>query len=382
VSPPDRSAPPTGPRLADAVTTLRPLRRGDADALVRYGSDPQMRRWTTVPQPYTPRDAESFLAMAADGWNSRSIFHFAVTASGDDRLAGVLDLRPKGAGMAEIGFGLLPEMRGRGLMSHGVRLLAGWAFRDHDISVLHWLAHRGNWPSRRVAWSVGFRVGPALPGLIEHRGDRVEGWIAALRSGDPMRPAHPWFATARVAGAGVVLRPLRDDDRRRIVEAANDDQTHRWMAGKPLPYTDGDAAGHLNRVLEVQAQGRSVFWAFADPETDVMLGEVGVFGVSGRDLGHGQGEIGYWTHPDARGRGLTTEAVKLAARHSMIPLDDGGLGLRRLALRTAASNRASQQVAERAGFTRTGVDRRADEVDGELVDTVRYDLLEEEVPAP
>lgn len=382
MSPSDPSTPHAVPRLADAVTTLRPLRPGDADAVTRYGSDPQMARWTTVPQPYTPRDAESFLAMVADGWSRRTIFHFAVTATGDDRLAGVLDLRPKGAGLAEIGFGLLPEMRGRGLMSHGVRLLAGWAFRDHDITVLHWKANRGNWASRRVAWSVGFRVGPALPGLLEHRGERVDGWIAALRAGDPMRPPHPWFTPARVRGEHVELRELRDDDRRRIVEAGNDPQTHRWMTGKPLPYSDGDAASHLHRVLEVQAQGRSVFWAFADPRTDLLLGEIGVFGVSGRDLGHGQGEVGYWAHPDARGRGLTTEALKLVARHALIPIEDGGLGLRRLALRTAASNLVSQRVAERAGFSRTGIDRLADEVDGEHVDTVRFDLLASELRAP
>jgi ribosomal-protein-alanine N-acetyltransferase len=364
------------------VTTLRALRREDLHALVRYASDPQMRRWTMVPQPYTLRDAESFLAAAAEGWSRGAVRHFALTATGSDQLAGVLDLRPKGGGLAEIGFGLLPEARGRGLMSHGVRLLAGWAFRDLDITVLHWLAHEGNWASRRVAWSTGFRVGPSLPALIEHRGVRVDGWIAALRAGAPMHPAHPWFGSARVEGSAVVLRELRDADTGRIVEAGNDPETQRWMSAKPFPYSAGDAALHLSRVRDVQAQGRSVFWAFADPASDVLLGEIGIFGVSGRDLGSGQGEVGYWAHPDARGRGLTVEALRLVARHAVIPVEEGGLGLRRVALRTASGNAVSQRVAEGAGFTPTGVDRMADEIDGSPVDTVRFDLLSGEVRVP
>jgi RimJ/RimL family protein N-acetyltransferase len=51
-------------------------------------------------------------------------------------------------------------------------------------------------------------------------------------------------------------------------------------------------------------------------------------------------------------------------------------------LRAADGNLASQRVAEKAGFTRTGLDRRADPLrDGTVVDDVRFDLLAEELPA-
>jgi RimJ/RimL family protein N-acetyltransferase len=359
------------------TVSLRRLRVSDAAALVEYGRDAQMRRWTSVPQPYTPQDAENFLAGAAQGWADRSIFHFAVESEG--RLAGVLDLRPDGGGVAEIGFGLMPWARGRGVMSGAVRQLAGWAFGEQGLSVLHWRAQVGNWQSRRVAWAVGFRVGPPVAGLIRHRGERVDGWIAALRAGERLAPAHPWYSPARISVGDVLLRELGHADIARIAEAGNDPWTRHWMSGKPAPYTETDAEEHLRGTLISQADGKALFWAVADPHDDRLLGEIGLFVPNAAER---QGEIGYWTHPDSRGRGLATVAVRSAARHALLPAEDGGLGLVRLGLRAAAGNVASHRVAQKAGFTRTGVDRRAERLrDGSLADNVRFDLLPDELPA-
>jgi len=68
-------------------------------------------------------------------------------------------------------------------------------------------------------------------------------------------------------------------------------------------------------------------------------------------------ELGYWSHPDARGRGVTTEAVDLALRYVFSP----ALGLRRMTVRAAVGNTASRRVVERAGMRLVGV-CRADEL--------------------
>ena len=39
-------------------------------------------------------------------------------------------------------------------------------------------------------------------------------------------------------------------------------------------------------------------------------------------------EIGYWAHPEARGRGVTSAAVELVVAHAFAPIADGGLGRR------------------------------------------------------
>jgi RimJ/RimL family protein N-acetyltransferase len=82
-------------------------------------------------------------------------------------------------------------------------------------------------------------------------------------------------------------------------------------------------------------------------------------------------EVGYLTHPEARGRGLTTRAAATAVRHGF-----QDLGLPRIAGYASAPNSASLAVLERLGMTRTGVQRRAArDGAGTAVDLVGYDLL-------
>jgi len=113
---------------------------------------------------------------------------------------------------------------------------------------------------------------------------------------------------------------------------------------------------------EALAEGGDAGCVCAEFFTDAELVNVedsapgfGAYSAIDSDIGTGTAELGYWVHPGARGRGVATEAARLIVRHTLIPVDDGGLGLRRLTLRAAAQNVASQRVAERAGLRPAGV---------------------------
>jgi RimJ/RimL family protein N-acetyltransferase len=117
----------------------------------------------------------------------------------------------------------------------------------------------------------------------------------------------------------------------------------------------------------------------ADPESDLCLGSVAVMDL--HDALGTAGEIGYWSHPDARGRGVMSEAVRLAVRHAFIPREDGGLGRSRLRLNAADGNSASLHIARATGFVEVGRDRQAEPLgDGTFADLVRFDLLVGEWP--
>ena len=49
-----------------------------------------------------------------------------------------------------------PWARGRGVMERALRLLLEWGFAERDLQTVIWLARRGNWASRRLAWRLGF----------------------------------------------------------------------------------------------------------------------------------------------------------------------------------------------------------------------------------
>ena len=369
--------PPSGllPNLDDGVVRLREPLLTDVAALLAHADEPGLRRWTSFfPQPYTRAQAEQDVALAREGWYLGSGYSFVIETGG--RFAGRLDLDLQGAGTAEVGFSLSSWARGQGLMSRALRLAIGWAFAQARIEVVQWRAEVGNWPSRRVAWALGFQVDAVVPGLLTHQEPPVARWIAALRPGSPLQPAHPWLVAERITGRRVVLREPTEDDVPRLVETRGDPLTRHWLPGSPAVYTAEHAHRHLGRLRAEAAAGRSVTWAVSDPDDDRLLGEVMIF--LRRPL---EGEIGYCTHPDARHRGLTLEAARLAARHALLPLPDGGLGLDRVLLRAAEGNVGSRQIAERAGFTRTGLDRRAVRLpDGTMMDDVRYDLLADELP--
>jgi RimJ/RimL family protein N-acetyltransferase len=293
------------------------------------------------------------------------------------RYAGSLALRPLPGGGLAVDFALSPWAQGRGVMSDALRTALRWAFDELGTQVVHWTAPVDGWASRRVAWACGFRVEATVRGLLEAGDVRYDGWVGTLVRGEPMTPAHPWLEAPVVVGEQVVLRPWREQDAPRVVEACSDPASRRWLPNLPSPYALADAQWYIRTREEEHAQGSGVYWCVADSRDDRCLGSIGLMGLGAPSL---RNEMGYWAHPDARGRGVMTEAARLALRHAVVPVLDGGLGLDRVTLRAATGNVASNRVAQRAGFTRVGLSRHVDaRPDGTFDDLALYDALPDEV---
>lgn len=364
------------PELTDGVVTLRAARAGDADAVVEQCLDPDSRLWTTVPIDYTRDQALDFLTtFIPERWRDDSEYVFVVEAvhEGEPRFAGTIALRMEDERRAEVAYGAHPAARRRGLLARAVRLMIGWGFECLDVLTMIWWSNRGNWPSRRLAWSVGFRVEGAPRAWLPQRGELMDAWVGTLRRGDPMRPTAPWRTAVPLTDGRVALRPTADKDDPRIVEACNDPETAGWLGNLPQPYDESDARWWRDRQLEQEAEGQRLCWAVVDPGTDELLGAVDLFAIrEGWDA-----EIGYWAHPAARGRGITTAGCRLVLDHAFAPTDRGGLGLVRVQGVVAEGNDASAAVLERLGMQRAGVYRAYVPTRGGLRDGLLYDLLKD-----
>jgi RimJ/RimL family protein N-acetyltransferase len=367
------------PELTDGVVRLRALAESDVEALLEQAVDPEMVAWTTVPVPSSLDSSRVFATeLVPDGWESGRSWLFAVEAHDPEqpeagaRFCGSVELRPHGSGRAEIAYGAHPWARGRGLLERACRLLLEWGFEQRRLRTVIWWAHRGNFASRKLAWRLGFAVDGTVPQWLEQRGELRDAWVGHLLAGDARQPRHAWLDAPTLHGERVTLRGYRDHDVTRIHQACSDPSTAHWLTQMPQPYTRADAEEFVLSRVEQLAEGTSVHWAVVDPASDRLVGNIGIF-----DLRPGQqAEIGYWTHPDSRGRGVMTEACRLVVRHGFLPVEDGGLGLQRLQIFAAAGNVASQRVIERNGFVRTGQDRAETRLrDGSAVDTIGYDLL-------
>ena len=160
----------------------------------------------------------------------------------------------------------------------------------------------------------------------------------------------------------VELRAWTMDDVPALVDACNDPEIPHWIPAIPHPYTEDDArafirgevAGIGQQQVAITPRGRLV----------------GSIGLGGNESSH-NASIGYWCPAEARGRGLTTRALRLLARHALEEL-----GMQRLELMTDPDNHASQRVAEKVGFRREGVLRsHVLHPDGRRRDSVLFSLL-------
>ena len=364
------------PTLSDGVVTLRAPRPEDVPGVVEQCVDPVSVQWTTVPVGYGEDDAREFLEQdVPQMWRTDTEYLFVVEADRDGvpSYAGNLALRILGDRRADVGYGASPWVRRRGVTERAVRLLLEWGFDHLGLQVVEWWANEGNWASRRLAWRLGFTFDGTVRRHLPQRGELRDGWAGTLLPGEPMEPRHAWLDVPVIEGERVRLRPLRPSDDRRVVEACSDPETSGWLGQLPAPYTLEDAATWRHLSAGRAADGSAVIWAVADV-TDRLVGALNLFDViDGRCA-----EIGYWTHPDARGQGLTVEACRLGLRHAFLPAEAGALGLERVYAFAGVDNHASRGVLTSAGLVEQGLARKLAFTRRGLEDAVAFDIVREE----
>ncbi len=357
----------SAPTLRDGDVVLRALGEQDVEGCYEQCVDPQSVRWTHAPTPYSLEMARDFcVVVAADKWTEDTEWVFAVELDG--AYAGNIALRNDGHGRAEIAYGAHPAARGTGAMERALRLLLEWGFTEKSLSTVTWRAKRGNWASRKLAWRLGFSFDGLLRHSYEHRGELGDAWIGSLLADEPREPRHRWLEAVPLEADGLRLRPLREDDVPRIVEACSDERTQHWLGQMPSPYSESDAREWLEDNVEGQATGKKVTWAIADPRSDLLLGVINIFDISKID-----GEIGYWAHPDARGRGVMRAAMRLTTQYAFTEL-----GLGRVRAFAALDNTASRHVIASTGYTQSGIERLGTTLRTGPADMALYDVLAEE----
>jgi len=366
------------PTLTDGTVTLRAHQPGDVQRVWEQCQDPASIRWTTIPWPYSHADARDFVASRPQQWASDAEWIFAIEYDG--RFAGSASLRNEGERRAEIAFGSHPDVRGvrpggpgtPSVMEHAVRLLLDWGFADRALQTVIWWANKGNWASRKLAWRLGFSFDGTVRRWLHQRGELVDGWVGTLGRDEPREPRSVWLDVPLVEGDRVVLRPFREDDVLRLVEGSADPETQYWLAFLPREPGLSYGRSYLEAAAEERAASTAVRWAFSATPAGPLLGTAGLFRLrAGRSA-----EVGYWTHPDARGRGLATEAARLAVRYGFEVLQ-----LPRVSAYHTDGNVGSQRILERVGLRRVGVQRRAAVTGaGEVRDLIAYDILRDEWP--
>lgn len=182
---------PEGP-LETGRLLLRPWREEDIPGVYKACQDPEIQRWTTVPSPYLPSDAEWFVReFTPRGFASGDTATFGAFVKETGRIAGAVGLGGitrfivgRGVRTAEIGYWADPEARGRGYITEAVREVVRWGFEELRLGRVTWQAFDGNKASRRVVEKLGFTIVGLQRGSHEHLGERLDMWLGDILPGE------------------------------------------------------------------------------------------------------------------------------------------------------------------------------------------------------
>ena len=257
---------PTAPTLTDGPVTLRHPQESDVQGSWEQCQDPLSQQWTTVPIPYSHDDARDFiLGFVPGAWESDKEWGFVVEAEG--RYAGHICLRNEGSRRAEIAYGSHPWVRGTratwstrcGCCSTGASARRTW--RPSSGWPTSATGRRDGWPGSSGSPSRA-RCGSGSPTAASFATPGpAPCWPTTLAS-----RSGAGSTTRSCEGPGVRLRPFREDDAARVVEACRDERTRMWLGDLPSPYTEEDALAFIRGRTGLRANGDGLSWAVADPD--------------------------------------------------------------------------------------------------------------------
>jgi RimJ/RimL family protein N-acetyltransferase len=174
-----------------------------------------------------------------------------------------------------------------------------------------------------------------------------------------------------VEGEGLRLRRATEDDVDFVVGLLNEQDVEPFLAASRPRDRDG-----VLEDVRASSDAPDEFGLFvievSDGDTWARAGMM-EFSLANRrsSIAHLGGLA---IHPDFRGRRLSDDAARLLQRHLIFDL-----GFHRLQLECYGFNDRAIRHAERAGFVREGVKRKAYRRNGEWVDGILFALIREDL---
>lgn len=147
---------PPDPPLVGERIALRPFQVSDAGAIAQSCQDPDIPRFTMMPDAMTEEQAKQWIERGLEWW-PKGVARFAITIPPAvdcvGQIGAQLDLPMR---RAEAFYWLDRAVRGAGLAAEALELVTRWALRDFDIVRVQLVTHLDNVSSQRVAECCGF----------------------------------------------------------------------------------------------------------------------------------------------------------------------------------------------------------------------------------
>lgn len=147
----------------------------------------------------------------------------------------------------------------------------------------------------------------------------------------------------------VTVREWKESDAEALAGLLNDKRIlDNLRDGLPYPYTVSDALWYINSCLSADKNNT---FCFAIVYNGKVVGSIGIFRQG--NIHFKTAELGYYIGVEFWGKGIMTEAVRLACKHVFDNTD-----IVRIYAEPFAENTASCRVLEKNGFVLEGILRK------------------------
>jgi RimJ/RimL family protein N-acetyltransferase len=138
--------------------------------------DPELLRFTRIPEPVPADLAETWFARYERGRADGTRMNFAILEGPDSRFAGfgVAPVIDTEASTAELGYAVAGWARGRGVATAALRELTTWAFTELGMVRLELLIDVDNPGSQRVAENCGYLLEGVMRSAYVKPGRRAD----------------------------------------------------------------------------------------------------------------------------------------------------------------------------------------------------------------
>jgi [ribosomal protein S5]-alanine N-acetyltransferase len=148
----------TFPILITERLTLRKLSKNDSEEILQLRSDTGINKFLDRKPSKTLEDALSFIYSILEN-EKDELFYWAITKTGEDKLLGTICLFDFSGDLkkGEIGYELLTEYHGQGIMIEAAKKVLEYAIKIYGLKAIDAQTHKDNQNSTKLLEKLNFK---------------------------------------------------------------------------------------------------------------------------------------------------------------------------------------------------------------------------------
>ncbi|MCS4228840.1 GNAT family N-acetyltransferase [Sphingobacterium sp. BIGb0165] len=144
-----------GTKISTDKLVLKPVELSDLQDMYYLRTNPQVAKYIERDVNKNLEEIKQFIELVR-----KNNFYFTINTIAPSEFIGTITLWniDRSTNYAEIGYELLPQFQGKGLMSEAVKAILDYAFNEAGFEYIEAYTHRENITSKKLLERVGFKL--------------------------------------------------------------------------------------------------------------------------------------------------------------------------------------------------------------------------------